>query len=129
MKALFIIAVISSIGYLAYQEFPLGNYLVDQSKQISAEVMSHDQVERLKQALKLTQAEAESLRQLLAQKEPVTPAENGAIQDKPPAQNDMSEVAPASRKELSKKEQRRQSLIELAERMELHSLGLVSNVE
>jgi len=126
MKTLFLIAVVSSIGYLAYQESPRIEQVLStlwfqsDNAQITMESVKH----KLQKKLDDVTSEREALYELLAKKEALLMART--------KQNTVSEhTAPLAY--VDKQEQtirykdaskRREALLKLAQRMELQALGL-----
>mgnify|MGYP000538029797 CR=1 FL=1 len=116
MKTLFLIAVVSSIGYLVYQESPRieqmlsASWFPSDNAQITVESVKHEMQKKLDDVT----SEREALYELLAKKEALLMART--------KQNTQSEsTEPLASPDASK---RREALLELAQRMELQALGL-----
>ena len=126
MKTLFLIAVVSSIGYLAYQESPRIEQVLStlwfqsDNAQITMESVKH----KLQKKLDDVTSEREALYELLAKKEALLMART--------KQNTVNEhaepLAYADEQEQTIRykgtSKRRETLLELAQRMELQALGL-----
>ena len=124
MKALFIVMVFSSFIYLVYQEYPLTQYVAPWFEKEHQFLKSEDleqtsalgfEIEQLKKSLALVTAENEALRLLLAEE-----SDDSSI-DPARVDSDSAAISP-----VSTSEQRREGLAQLVERMELHSLGLIT---
>ncbi len=139
MKMLFLIAVVSSIGYLAYQELPRIEQILSTSSfqpdntKITMESVKHEMQKKLDDVT----SEREALYELLAKKEALLMArtkqssenegpenENNESKNTVPLANADKQGQTIQYKEASK---RREALRELAQRMELHALGLSGN--
>ena len=121
MKTLFLIAVVSSVGYLVYQESPRIESMLSTSwfpsdnAKISMESVKHE----LQKKLDDVTAEREALYELLAKKEALLMART-----KQNTQSENIEIENTEKLALPDASRRREALLELAQRMELQALGL-----
>lgn len=139
MKTLFLIAVVSSIGYLAYQESPRVEQILSSSwfqsdnAQITMESVKHE----LQQKLDDATSEREALYELLAKKEALLMArtkQSSEIEGAESENNESKNTMPLANADeqgqtiqYNEASKRREALRELAQRMELHALGLSGN--
>ena len=134
MKTLFLVAVVSSIGYLVYQESPRiddvfsTSWFQSGNSQITMESIKRDMQKQLDDVT----ADREALYELLAEKEALLMAKK---QQKPESESTAPLVYSQAReqtvqesgqynRQYGENSKRRDALRELAQRMELQALGL-----
>ena len=129
MKTLFLIAVVSSMGYLAYQESPRIEQIFSTSwfspdnAQITMESVKHG----LQKKLDDVTSEREALYELLAEKEALLMARKKQNTGNKSTENKSKENKSTASLTYGEVSKRRDALRELAQRMELQALGLGVN--